>query len=77
MVVRIKTKRGEHVSVILILFSVNSIGGALLFQPKAFYMGYYCFFDESDSNMFIIVVVLLLLYRCCIVVAVLLLLYCC
>ena len=36
--------RGDQDWVIFILFRVNIDGGALLFQPKAFYMEYYCFF---------------------------------
>ena len=41
-----KRGRGNHFKVILVIFSVQRSlkqGGALLFQPKAFYMGYYSF----------------------------------
>ena len=67
---------------ILLHFRAELILGANLFQPKAFYMGYYCFFHERDLNMFIIVVELLLLYCCCMAVVVIVciymfLLYCC
>ena len=43
-------QRGANMFVILILFSVNSVGGAFLFQPKAFYMGF--FFRISKFSFF-------------------------
>ena len=48
--VRRSIEEGQHYFVILILFSVKSIGGALLFQPKAFYMGFKIIVSRRDTE---------------------------